>query len=78
MQPYIELTSLSSKRWLIRIEDIVLVEERMHFTDEELRRLPMLRQLTTCCTLTIRGINETFWVKDTYLKIKRHLTAQPE
>ncbi|WP_296004802.1 hypothetical protein [uncultured Alistipes sp.] len=78
MQPYIELTSLSSKRWLIRIEDIVLVEERTRFTDEELRRLPMLRRLTSCCTLTIRGIDETFWVKETYSSIKRHLTAQPE
>lgn len=77
MQSYIELTSLSSKRWLIRVEDIVLVEERTRFTDDELHRLPELRRLSTCCTLTIRGINETFWVKNTYMDISRRLTLNP-
>lgn len=77
MQSYIELTSLSAKRWLIRIEDIVLVEERTRFSEEELRHLPELRRLSACCTLILRGVDETFWVKDTYMDIRRRLTHNP-
>ena len=71
---FIELESLSSKRWLVNVFDIVLVEERYKFTSEEVRAIPMLATVKKCCTVIIRGRNETYWVKNSYKRMKKILT----
>lgn len=70
---FIELYSLSSKRWLVNISDIVLVEERTVFSIDEERSIPILSTTKKCCTIIIRGRGETYWVKNSYKEIKELL-----
>lgn len=71
---FIEVQSLSAKRWLINIRDIVMIEERSNFSIEERDSIPLLRRTKTCCTIIIRGRSETFWVRYSYKKMKELLT----
>ena len=71
---YIELESLSAKRWLVNIAHILIIEERISFTESEKARLPELKHIKSCCTITLYGSNETFWVKNSYSDIRTKLT----
>lgn len=71
---FIEVESLSSKKWLVNIQDIVMIEERTEFNVDEVRSIPLLDNIKECCTIIIRGRSETFWVKSTYKEIKKLLS----
>jgi len=78
MKPYyIELESISSKRWMLNAVKILMIEERTSFSRDEISRMPELSNLDTCCTIILEGRDETFWVKDSYLSIKK-LIDRPE
>ena len=69
-EKFIELESILSKKWLVNITDIIVVEEKSSFTESERSRIPILRDIKSCCLLKLKGSNETFWVKNTYSYIK--------
>lgn len=71
---YIKLVSLSNKKWLVNVYDIILVEERTEFTFDEIQPIPLLAEFKRCCAVIIRGRNETFWVRNSYSSIKKLLT----
>lgn len=77
-EKFIELESIFSKKWLVNIADIIVVEERSFFTESEKIRIPILRNIKSCCLLTIKGSNETFWVKNSYSYIKNKLIYNDE
>lgn len=75
---YIELESLSSKRWMLNVDKILIVEERKSFTKDELSRIPELKDIDKCCTVILEGQSETFWVKNSYVSIKKYLIDKPK
>lgn len=75
---YIELESISSKRWLINTQHILVIEEKTSFSDSEKKRFPELTNLKSCCIITFLGTNETFWIKNTYSDVLKKLIIQDE
>lgn len=72
-EKFIELESILSKKWMINIANIIVVEERSFFTESEKSRIPILRDIKSCCLLILKDSNETFWVKNTYSYIRDKL-----
>ena len=72
-EKFIELESILSKKWMINIANIIVVEERSFFTESEKSRIPILRDIKSCCLLILKDSNETFWAKNTYSYIRDKL-----
>ena len=72
-EKFIELESILSKKWIINIANIIVVEEKSFFTESEKSRIPILRDIKSCCLLMLKDSTETFWVKNTYSYIRDKL-----
>ena len=70
MAKFIEIESLSSKRWIVNVDEIQIIEEHTSFTDEEKAVIPELLNVKVCITMILRGRDETYWVKTPYNILK--------
>lgn len=66
LKGFIELTSLKGNTRLIRVDEIVMVNKIVSFTQREYEELPELKELESCTSLYLSDKCLTYWIKEPY------------
>ena len=73
MTDFIEVTSISGKKWLIRISEIAYITKRVDATEAELKKINITQELSDFTIISLIHNNKELWVRDSYEQVTEKL-----
>lgn len=69
MKDFIEVTSITGKKWQIRISEIAYITKRTEATEEELNEVGLSQGLSDFTIVSLIHSNRELWVRDAYEQV---------
>lgn len=73
---FITVTSIGGSTWSFRKDRIEMVIHRFAFSEEELKNVPQLKDVTSCAIIRLIGLEREFFCKDSYDSIMKKITSE--